>query len=184
MMRAVTLTRQPDSDVAARREITAALLRYCEGVDRIDEGLIRSAYHPDAWDDHGVYCGPIDGFVSHAVTALPRRLSATTHCLSNIQIEINGNRAAVQSYLQASHLREHAGEPRVLELLGGRYLDLFERRDEWRIAYRRLIVDWHVELPASVMPSGDRYRPGSRSKDDERYGLFAAVQEGRSWPVD
>lgn len=171
-----------DVDAAARREITNALQRYCDGVDRIDEALIRSAYHPDAWDDHGVYSCPIDEFVSLAIPALRKSFSATTHSLSNIEIEINGDRAAVQSYVQASHLRAFPGETRMLELLGGRYLDLFERRAEWRISYRRLVVDWHVELPAPPISSGSSYRKASRDENDDFYALFAAVRNGKRWP--
>ena len=29
--------------------------RYCRGVDRLDEALMKSAYWPDATDDHGAF---------------------------------------------------------------------------------------------------------------------------------
>ena len=46
-----------------RFEIQQALLRYVRGVDRKNWDLMRSAYHPDAWDDHGNYKGPIARFI-------------------------------------------------------------------------------------------------------------------------
>ena len=32
-------------------------LRYCRGVDRLDEDLMKSAYWPDATDNHGTFIG-------------------------------------------------------------------------------------------------------------------------------
>ncbi|MBT5754390.1 MAG: SnoaL-like domain-containing protein [Acidimicrobiaceae bacterium] len=34
-------------------EIRDVLMRYGRGVDRLDEELLRSCYHPDSHDDHG-----------------------------------------------------------------------------------------------------------------------------------
>ena len=44
-------------ELIARQEITDVLHRYCRAVDRRDPDLLRSVYHPDATDDHGVYAG-------------------------------------------------------------------------------------------------------------------------------
>ena len=43
-----------------RHEIQECLFRYVRGVDRRNWDLVRSAYHPDAYDDHGNYKGNID----------------------------------------------------------------------------------------------------------------------------
>jgi len=54
--------------------------------------------------------------------------------------------ARVESYVTATHvLRPEAGGFRFV--VAGRYVDRFERRgDEWRIAARKLVVDW-LDVP-------------------------------------
>ena len=37
-----------------RQAITDALHLYCRAIDRTDEELLASVYHPDAIDDHGI----------------------------------------------------------------------------------------------------------------------------------
>ena len=38
-------------------DIRDAIYRYARGVDRGDLALIRTAYHADAWDEHGDFAG-------------------------------------------------------------------------------------------------------------------------------
>ena len=41
----------------AKQEITDVVYRYARGIDRLDFELVRSCYHPDAYDDHGAFKG-------------------------------------------------------------------------------------------------------------------------------
>jgi hypothetical protein len=50
-----------------RLGIQDCLFRYVRGVDRRNWSLVRSAYHPDGYDDHGNYKGGIDGFIESLV---------------------------------------------------------------------------------------------------------------------
>ncbi len=50
----MTYTIQQLSDIQSIRE---CVNNYCRGVDRLDEDLMKSAYWPDATDDHGVFVG-------------------------------------------------------------------------------------------------------------------------------
>ena len=44
-------------ELIEERAILSVLKRYCRGIDRLDEELVRSCYHEDSTDDHGVYKG-------------------------------------------------------------------------------------------------------------------------------
>lgn len=50
-----------------RQEIHDCLLRYTRGVDRHDRELMLSAYHSDAYDDHGVAQGVARDFGDWAI---------------------------------------------------------------------------------------------------------------------
>ena len=43
--------------------IRDVLARYWRGIDRRDPELVLGTYHPGAYDDHGYYKGPVEGFV-------------------------------------------------------------------------------------------------------------------------
>ena len=46
-----------------RAEIHDCMARYVRGVDRGDAELMRSAYFPDAYDDHVDYKCDVEGFI-------------------------------------------------------------------------------------------------------------------------
>ncbi len=104
---------------------------------------------------------------------------ATLHVVANIVTQLDQDKAAVESYVYAIHRTPGAdGVPR--DMIGaGRYLDRFERRnDEWRIAKRRVLVDWFKEYPDSadwtIGPFGIVGVPrGARKPDDESYAWFS-----------
>jgi hypothetical protein len=130
-----------------KQAITEVLFRYCRGIDRHDRALLASVYHDDAEDYHGIYNGPISGFFER-MKGPPAGLLATHHSVSNILVELDGDVARVESYLNAMHRRQSA-EGLVDDLLKCRYVDRFERRNgEWKIAKRSVIYDWGVTQPA------------------------------------
>src|SRR5690606_1330937 len=115
--------------------------------DRCNEQWIQSAFWPDATDDHGTFSGNAYEFAKYLMTSL-KRLSATSHFLGNIHIELDGEEhARVESYVTAFHELANAPKP-AAAVLGGRYLDRFERRGgEWRIARRVFVLDWQRTDP-------------------------------------
>jgi SnoaL-like domain len=46
-----------------RQAILDCIHRYTRGMDRHDKEMALSAYHPDAIDDHGLYCGVAKDFI-------------------------------------------------------------------------------------------------------------------------
>ena len=152
-----------------RSQITDALHRYCRGIDRMDEDLIRSAYHEDGYDDHGGYFrGNVDDYVAWVLPLLAERFTSTMHTLSNISIDQDGGEATVESYLVAYHVSAGTGSLRVL---GARYIDRFEDRpgNGWRIAHRTLVSEWQVEHAGNFVPTPPGTVPPARDRTDPSY---------------
>lgn len=169
--------------IADRTSISDALCRYARGVDRGDWDILRSAYHPDGYDDHGEYKGGIDGLVEW----LNQRFAGvdnSIHFLGNCLIEFAGpDLALVETYFASRRLRAPlAGEredlgPRdqLCRQAWGRYVDRFERRHgEWRVAHRVVVVD---AVFTSVAEGGVRSGPLTWGMRDKSDSLYAAKEE-------
>jgi ketosteroid isomerase-like protein len=147
-----------------RQEILDCVQRYCIGVDRHDADLIRSAFHPDAIDEHGPFTGGPDALVEWANGFHAEACSAHTHNITTHQCEIHGDTAHAQSYCLYG-LRRKDGQ--TVAFGCARYVDRLERRDgAWRIALRKTFIEWRGELPAS-MPAG--YLQGRWDRKDVSY---------------
>jgi hypothetical protein len=143
--------------VIDQQQIRDVIYRYCRGIDRCDYELVRRCYHPDATDDHGDYVGDIDGFLAYVQQGLPR-FERTMHFIGNVLIETgvggDADRARAESYIVAyHHLRESRTKPERDYIVGLRYVDDFERReDQWKIAARVCVFEWSRIDP--VLPGG------------------------------
>jgi hypothetical protein len=134
------------SEMLDRQEIIECLHRYTRGVDRVDEDLIRSAYHSDAQDFHGRVNGSVDDFLAWWLPFQPDR-EVSQHYVSNISIDLDGDIAHVESYFTFVH--KLLGES-PMTVSGGRYADRYERRETgWRIATRVVISEWAMTADGS-----------------------------------
>jgi ketosteroid isomerase-like protein len=127
------------AELRAREEIRDVLHRYCRATDRFDVALLKSCYHPDAIDFHSTaFCGNAHEFAERMLSPSDLAgLADVRHYVTNTMIELDGDRAFVESsFLCTLQLDLHDGS--VDAQSEGRYLDLFERRDEWRI-WRRVM---------------------------------------------
>lgn len=162
--------------LADRAAIEDCLHRYCRGIDRADEDALRSAYWPDAMDDHGPYKGPVEGFFEWVRSAWARG-PRNIHVLSNILIEFRGaSLAAVESSFTAHQRGKGADGVERQVMLIGRYCDLVEKRgDEWRIAARTVVYDWVEEQTPPDRPESERFGPrqpiGGSWPDDPVYRI-------------
>jgi hypothetical protein len=129
-----------------RQEIMDCLHRYTRGVDRVDQELIRSAFHPDAIDYHGPVTGTVEDFLAYWLPLQPPR-EVSQHYIANTTIDLDGDIAHVETYFTYYHKAFGAPE---MTLSGGRYADRFERRDgDWRIALRVVIREWSMVADGS-----------------------------------
>lgn len=167
--------------IADRQAITDILHRYCHGVDRCDMELLKSAYWPDAVDEHGTFNGNALEFCEATLPAL-KTMTCTMHMVSNILITLDGDKATVQSYCLAYHQIPASAETCASEMIvGGRYLDRMERRgSEWRIAHRLYVMDWNSNAPSTMILDKGLFARlktrGARFPDDpsDGYGFGSA----------
>jgi hypothetical protein len=146
-------------------------LRYCRAVDRMDWDLLRSCYHPEAVDDHGSFRGGVEEFVAWLGEVLPL-LASTTHFTANQLVEIDGDRAWMESYTRAYHrIAATPDSPARDYTTNMRYVDRLEKRQgEWRILDRVLVHDSERTDPVRgggpLVPGG---RVGTRDRTDPSY---------------
>jgi hypothetical protein len=163
-----------------RQAIHDALMRYSRGIDRHDRKLLESIYWLDAEDNHITYVGDVAGFIDYSF-AFTQDMR-TSHMLLNILIEFDSPALArSETYYIGYH--DMPGQlGREDFVMGGRYLDLFEKREnEWRIRKRTLTCDWYMRAPstaawgtgilANLKTRGERY------PDDPLYWVFAKNPE-------
>lgn len=153
----------------SQQQIEDVLKRYCRGVDRMDEDLVRSCYHPDATDEHGSFSGGVEEYIAWCWKLL-RRYDRTMHYLSNTLIDIDKGKAQVESYGVALH--EGAAQyPERNLTVGFRFVDIFEYRgSQWKILHRVATTEWaQVNTPESRFPLSNQLRRGARDKTDILY---------------
>ena len=139
-------------DVAAliaREQLRDSLARIARGEDRREAALIRSGYWPDATVDLGIFIGGFEEYLAWVVPGAPS-IPVTLHTLGQSLIELAGDEARVETHVTAYH-RIDMGEEHRDVVLGGRYLDRFERRgQEWRITRRVMMSDWLQDFGRAV----------------------------------
>lgn len=152
-----------------QQEITDVLHRYCRGIDRLDQDLVRSCYHVDATDEHGSFSGNVEDYLQWCWKLL-QRYDRTMHYLSNILITLDGDYAQAESYGVAIHEGDPERQERNLSV-GFRFIDIFERRDEqWKIFKRVATTEWtQINTPESRFTISAGLRRGARDQSDALY---------------
>ena len=159
-------------EMLAEAAIRDVHIRYCRAVDRMDLELLRSCFHPDASADFGFFNGGLDSFIEMATRSLAS-FAGTTHFTGNQLVEVSGDAAWAEHYTVATH-RCPADETGPLRdfVTAVRYADRMERRGEdWRIAKRRLILDWTRTDPVAPAGAPPKVEGGRRDASDASYSL-------------
>jgi hypothetical protein len=145
-----------------KQAIADGVMTYARAIDRLDEAMLRSVFHPDSQHAHG-FVGPSSDpsipsspgkpgdFVAYAFDVLNTHVR-THHQLGNLFIELDGDDAYVETYFTAYHRMRAKGDPQAAPnafdtemdfWVGGRYLDRFQKRDGiWKISHRTGLTDW------------------------------------------
>ena len=162
-------------ELGAREAIRDCLYRYSRAVDRCDEELLRGVYWEDAVDDHVLFQGKREELINWVMPTL-KAMHQSQHSISNILIRMHDQTADVESYYYGYHRLTLNGKL-IDSIQAGRYLDRFEQRnDEWRIAERKVVVDWYRDYPDAadweVGPMGHKIPFGSRRPEDPSYSML------------
>jgi hypothetical protein len=159
-------------ETADRQAIADLLYRYCRSMDRRDAELGYTVWHDDATVDYGpdVYVGSGRGFIDW-VTEEHLKFTTHSHQITNIIIELDGDRAASEAYVTVALRFMDGAELQQITGLG-RYLDKWSRRDgRWAIDRRVMLMD--LDEIRTVTPLNGGLK-GSRDRQDASYGFLAA----------
>lgn len=127
-----------------RENIRECLTRLARGEDRRNAELITASYWPDSITDYGVFQGDFAAYLAWVVPGADA-ITNTQHVLAQSFIELNGDKAKVETQVISYH-RVDMGAGERDTVIGGRYLDVFEKREgEWRIAQRTMLYDWYQD---------------------------------------
>ena len=156
--------------VADRQAITDQIYRYCRAMDRIDHQLGYSIWHEDGTADYGqqVFQGSGRDFIDH-VCRQHSQLLTHSHQVTNIIIELDGDRAASEAYVTATLRMERDG--RLLQMMViSRYLDRWSKRQgRWGIDHRLTVMDMDEIREVSPMKE---HAVGRRDRDDPSYAVL------------
>jgi hypothetical protein len=156
--------------LADRQTITELIYRYCRAMDRVDAELGYTIWHDGAVADYGegIYQGSGRGFIDY-VCEQHRQLLVHSHQVSNIIIDLDGDRAGSEAYVTAT-LRRMAGSQLKQISVWGRYVDQWSRRDgRWGIDKRVAIIDFDEIRDVVALSPCDR---GRRDRSDPSYAVL------------
>jgi hypothetical protein len=155
-----------------RQAIIDCLHRYTRGLDRHRNDFLASAFHPDGIDEHGAFRGTIPEFVAWSEKLhSDEPWTGHTHLLDNNHTDFDddGVTAHSETYVFFVHRRD-SPDGNIIEFGAGRYIDRFEKRDgEWRIAVRRLVIEWTAHTDQAIFADVAHYPRGTHDDTDPSY---------------
>ena len=165
--------------------IQRCLARAVMGNDMLDAAMWKSAYWPDATEDHGWYVGNAHAFIDETMDMLVREMDMTWHAVGMPVIVTDGDRArSVAPFTGYVRLIDPGNADTSDLVCGGRYIDRLERREGvWRISHRTSKGDWARLAPSNYewdQPGlgGHVGQMGQRAPGDPARGLFEELENG------
>lgn len=164
----------------AKQTITELINQYPRGLDRGDRELLLSLAHPGAKMRFGNRDFPSwEAYVDWLIKAHDD-MTGNNHRITNILIEINGDRAVSESTGTATLLVPKEGNPNLYEerWMHSRYLDTWSRRNgKWALDGRHTVSDYRrvLDVPAELVKS--RYQViGHIGRNDVSYRHFESIK--------
>jgi len=154
-----------------KQAIRDVLSRYCRGLDRMDKEMAYSVWHDGATAFYdGIFEGTGRGFIDWVWEA-HAGMERHSHQITNVLIDLAGDRATSESYVTVVLWTLPDDEGRQNELVGrGRYLDRWARRaGVWGISERIHLLDMSTVLP---LTRGETSAGFSRDEKDLSFGFL------------
>ena len=154
-------------ELADRQAITDLIYRYCRAMDRMDHKQGYALWHEDGTADYGpdVFQGTGRGFIDW-VCESHKHVDAHSHQISNVVIELDGDRAGSEAYVTATLRAKRDGKHTQITVWG-RYIDQWSKRDgRWGIDHRINVLDYDEVREVTPIKEHDR---GGRNRDDPSY---------------
>jgi hypothetical protein len=146
--------------VIDRLEVSDVLVRYCTALDTHDSALLESCFSTDAVLEYDAAPAATPAEFAERARRL-RSLAATQHIITNITVDLDGDRARSTAYVLAMQVRG-ASEGRETYLIGGSYADTLVRTSAgWCITHRRFTSLWAVQGTDVMTPTHDKLTVGA-----------------------
>lgn len=159
-------------ETADRLAITQQIYRYCRSVDRLDTAVGHQVFHADSHANFPSYKGGGRGWIDYICREHLKYLHHS-HQVTNIILDIDGDRAGSESYVTAT-LRSRDASKILQRQFWARYIDEWSRRDGvWAIDKRECVVDF--DALSEVTPIGEHNR-SQRDSSDPSYGVLQSVK--------
>ena len=137
------------SGLEDRWDVADLMARFATGLDTCDWTMYRAVFTDEidldysSWRPGSIGRWRADGWVARATRTLPGLL-ATRHALTNLVIAPDGDALRVRANVCADHVLAGDDGPQVFTL-NGYYDDRCVPGDDgWKIAGKRLVVQWCV----------------------------------------
>lgn len=156
-------------DIETRTQLEQLLTTFGYAVDRRDYDTIRRLYHPGAIDDHGGYCGDVEGLLSW-FQMIQEGVSSSAHTLGDLMFARDGDLA--ESQARGTTFLSLKGDSPLNVMVVGRHFDRYERRDgAWKFVHRALCVDWvqQFQVPVGGLDLAAGVDLGRMGPDDPFY---------------
>jgi SnoaL-like domain len=157
--------------LADTQAITRQIYNYCRSVDRLDVPLGHAVFHEDSYADFPSYQGPGRGWIA-AVCVAHLDFLHHSHQVTNIVIDVDGDRAGSEAYVIAN-LRQMDGGKLINRMFSARYIDRWSKRDgHWAIDRRDCVVDFSEVRDVTSLGENER---SARDQTDPSYRVLKEV---------
>ena len=167
------MTRDPELQALLDKQaIYEVICRFARGADRLDREMMLSCYHPGALYHYAGYDGTVEAAFEWGWTWFSG-LDGTMHVIANHLVELDGDRAVSEAYVNSHHWGMPRDDPEKNFRSGTRYVDRFERRDgKWAIAERwmlRSFARYETTGRLDVPDAENNWPPSKRDRSDPIY---------------